>query len=71
MTSSCGTQVNKQALFPVIADLRVFKTELELDLMRHVSHVSSAAHVDVMRLVKAGMGEYQLESLFQVRQMQG
>eukprot|EP00041_Stephanoeca_diplocostata_P038334 m.1500053 g.1500053 ORF g.1500053 m.1500053 type:complete len:537 (+) comp25205_c0_seq34:39-1649(+) len=58
-------KVNKQALFPIIADLRVFKTELELDLMRHVSHVSSAAHVDVMRLVKAGMGEYQLESLFQ------
>lgn len=56
--------VVKDALFPIIADLRVHKTRSELALMRHVSKVSSEAHVEVMRTARAGMTEYQLESLF-------
>eukprot|EP00041_Stephanoeca_diplocostata_P006363 m.82240 g.82240 ORF g.82240 m.82240 type:complete len:545 (-) comp16322_c0_seq3:170-1804(-) len=54
----------KDLLFQVIANLRVFKTPAELALMKYVSNVSSAAHVDVMRNVRAGMGEFQMESLF-------
>ena len=36
----------------------------ELELLAHVSRVSSEAHVDVMRAIKPGMAEYQLEALF-------
>mmetsp|Transcript_15388 Transcript_15388/g.39688 ORF Transcript_15388/g.39688 Transcript_15388/m.39688 type:complete len:543 (+) Transcript_15388:96-1724(+) len=57
-------KVETGVLFKVIADLRVFKTKTELALLQHVSNLTSAAHVDVMRNVYPGMGEYQLESLF-------
>eukprot|EP00045_Choanoeca_perplexa_P011086 m.115923 g.115923 ORF g.115923 m.115923 type:complete len:511 (-) comp15508_c0_seq3:74-1606(-) len=56
--------VDKSALFPVIADLRVYKTEAELRVMRYVSEVTSAAHVEVMRQAQPGWYEYQLEALF-------
>ncbi|GMI33744.1 hypothetical protein TeGR_g11237, partial [Tetraparma gracilis] len=42
----------------------VYKSPAELDLMRHVSQLSSLSHVFTMRDVKPGMYEYQLESLF-------
>lgn len=48
----------------IMANLRVIKTKAELAVLQHVSNVSSAAHVDVMRNTLPGMGEYQLESLF-------
>jgi Xaa-Pro dipeptidase len=57
-------RVEKAVLFQVIADLRVIKTKAELLVLQHVSNVTSAAHVDVMRNTLPGMGEYQLESLF-------
>lgn len=43
-----------------MADLRVLKTEMELDVMRYVCAVSSAAHRKVMRSIKSGMTEYQV-----------
>merc|ERR1719183_1365209 len=56
--------VDKATLFPVIANLRVYKTDAERALLRYVSGVTSAAHASVMREAKPGMGEYQLEALF-------
>ena len=45
---------NQTVLHPVITELRVIKTEMELEVLRYVSRVSSAAHMHVMRQVKAG-----------------
>lgn len=50
-------KVDKTALFKIIADLRVFKTKAELAVLQHVSNVTSAAHVDVMRNILPGMGK--------------
>jgi len=59
-------QTNDQLLHPVISELRVIKTEMELEVLRYVSRVSSAAHRHVMRQVKSGKitREYQAESEF-------
>eukprot|EP01018_Ginkgo_biloba_P015050 Gb_15755 [translate_table: standard] len=57
-------KTNLNILHPILVECRVFKSELELNLLRYVSEVSSAAHVEVMRKAKVGMKEYQLESTF-------
>lgn len=42
----------------------MIKSELELEVMRYVSRVSSDAHVVVMRRARPGMYEYQCEAEF-------
>lgn len=44
---------------------RVTKTEAELEVLRFASRVSAAAHKAVMRKIRPGMKEYQLEAIFQ------
>jgi Xaa-Pro dipeptidase len=51
-------------LYPAIVECRVHKTAAEVELLRHVNRVSSAAHVEVMRRCKPGLYEYQLEAAF-------
>ncbi|KAH7699860.1 peptidase D, partial [Aphelenchoides avenae] len=55
---------DSELLYPVIAELRVFKTDLELEVLRYATKIASDSHKAVMRHVKPGMYEYQLESLF-------
>ncbi|KAK8553308.1 hypothetical protein V6N13_062117 [Hibiscus sabdariffa] len=51
-------------LHPILTECRVFKSDLELALIQFANDISSEAHVEVMRKTKAGMKEYQLESMF-------
>ncbi|KAJ7269443.1 hypothetical protein O6H91_01G156700 [Diphasiastrum complanatum] len=51
-------------LHPILVECRVHKSKLELDLLRYVNNVSSAAHVAVMKAARVGMKEYHLESTF-------
>lgn len=39
--------VDSETLFPIIANLRVYKTELEIKVLKYVIGVSSAAHCQV------------------------
>ncbi|XP_077217115.1 metallopeptidase M24 family protein [Tasmannia lanceolata] len=51
-------------LHPILTECRIFKTEMELSLIQYANDISSEAHVEVMRKTRAGMKEYQLESMF-------
>lgn len=56
--------LEQSLLHPLLSELRVFKTDKEIEYMRVSNLVSSQAHVYVMRHVKPGMTELQLEALF-------
>lgn len=56
--------VNKERLFPILAECRVFKKPMELALLEHITQLTSLAHAYVMRNTTAGMWEFQCESLF-------
>jgi Xaa-Pro dipeptidase len=56
--------VNSKILHPEITECRVFKTDLELEVMRYANRISSDAHKKVMKAVKPGIYEYQAESVF-------
>jgi len=47
-----------------MAELRVLKTDAELEVMRYASKIAAAAHMEVMKKIHANMYEYQMESLF-------
>ncbi|KAK2529933.1 hypothetical protein Q9233_006318 [Columba guinea] len=53
--------VNNKILHPEIAECRVIKTDMELEVLRYTNKISSEAHKEVMKAVKAGMKEYELE----------
>jgi Xaa-Pro dipeptidase len=56
--------VDKEILFPLITECRVIKSEKEIDILRYVSRASALAHCEIMRTVRPGMLEYEMESLF-------
>ncbi|CAI4222511.1 unnamed protein product [Auanema sp. JU1783] len=55
---------NNTILYPIFAELRVLKTDAELEVLRYASKIASEAHRAAMKHVKPGLYEYQLESLF-------
>jgi len=57
-------RVDDGKLFPLLRECRVIKSEEELKVLRYVNKVSSRAHMEVMKKVKPGMMEYQIEALF-------
>lgn len=56
--------VENETLFSVINELRVIKTDFELQVLRYTAKISSDAHKAMMKAVRAGMFEYQMESIF-------
>ncbi|CAN9506797.1 unnamed protein product [Ophioblennius macclurei] len=58
-------QVNNTLLHPVIVECRLLKTDMELEVLRYTNRVSSDAHKMIMKHVKPGQKEYEMESLFQ------
>jgi Xaa-Pro dipeptidase len=56
--------VDKETLFPLIQECRVIKSEKEIEILRYVARASALAHCEVMRTVRPGMMEYEMESLF-------
>jgi len=51
-------------LYPLLAELRVFKTAEEIEVLRLGNFLSSQAHVYVMRHIRAGLSEIQLEAQY-------
>lgn len=58
-------QVNNVHLHPIIVECRLIKTDMELEVLRYTNRVSSQAHKEIMKHVKPGHKEYEMESLFQ------
>eukprot|EP01006_Ploeotia_vitrea_P011407 TRINITY_DN30321_c0_g1_i1.p1 TRINITY_DN30321_c0_g1~~TRINITY_DN30321_c0_g1_i1.p1 ORF type:complete len:540 (+),score=309.19 TRINITY_DN30321_c0_g1_i1:18-1637(+) len=56
--------VDRRHLHAAIYETRLIKSAEELDLMQFVNDLSSEAHKEVMRQIRPGMSEYQLESIF-------
>ncbi|KAF3793983.1 Xaa-Pro dipeptidase [Nymphaea thermarum] len=57
-------QTDLDTLHPILSEGRVFKSELELSLIKYANEISSTAHIEVMQKTKAGLKEYQLEMIF-------
>ncbi|GJP45675.1 hypothetical protein CLOM_g11526 [Closterium sp. NIES-68] len=51
-------------LQPELSECRVVKSQEEIRVMRYAAAVSSDAHVEVMRRVRPGMMEYEMEADF-------
>lgn len=57
-------KVDNTLLHCEIAECRVIKTDLELQVLRYVCDISSRAHIEVMKRIRPGMKEYQCEAIF-------
>ncbi|XP_031137484.1 xaa-Pro dipeptidase-like [Sander lucioperca] len=54
-------QVNNTLLHPVIVECRLIKTDMELEVLRYTNRISSEAHKMIMKHVKPGQKEYEME----------
>src|SRR5262245_40044865 len=53
-----------EILHPELVECRVIKSTVEIEMLRWINSISSAAHVEVMRQCKPGLMEYQMEAAF-------
>ncbi|KAK3570987.1 hypothetical protein QTP86_033195 [Hemibagrus guttatus] len=58
-------QVNNTLLHPVIVECRLIKTDMELEVLRYTNRVSSEAHKEIMKHIKPGQKEYEMERSIQ------
>ena len=56
-------------LSPLIAELRILKSNLELEMIRKAADISCKAHLEIMQHCKPDLYEYQLGSIFIERSM--
>ena len=57
-------KVDKDILYPCVVKCRVYKTKKEIELMRYVNDITCDAHMAVMKHIKPGFKEFQMESIF-------
>lgn len=49
----------------IVHEMRVLKSEAEIELMQRAADIAAQAHVEAMKAVRAGMKEYQVEALIE------
>jgi Xaa-Pro aminopeptidase len=49
----------------ILHEMRVFKSETEVEIMQRAADIAAAAHVEAMKTVRAGMKEYEVEALLE------
>ncbi len=49
----------------IVHEMRVLKSEAEIELMQRAADIAAQAHVEAMKSVRAGMKEYQVEALIE------
>jgi Xaa-Pro aminopeptidase len=49
----------------ILGEMRLFKSDEEIALMRKAAQISSAAHLHVLEQARAGMHEYEIEALLE------
>jgi Xaa-Pro aminopeptidase len=57
-------------LLPLLHEMRLFKTDQEIDNMRKAAAISAAGHAQLMQQCRAGQFEYQLEAIFNANCLQ-
>lgn len=57
-------KVDRETMHDIICEARVLKNDEEILAMRWASQITVEAHINVMKNVKPGMKEMQLESFF-------
>lgn len=59
-----GAKTEDQTMHNIVSESRVYKNDEEMEIMRWASKITCEAHCNVMRNVKPGQRECQLESFF-------
>lgn len=49
-------------LEPILSEMRLFKSDAEMELMRHAARISVEAHIQAMKLCRQAKNEYELEA---------
>ncbi len=49
----------------LISEMRLRKSEAEVDLMRRAAEIAAAAHIDAMRAASPGIGEWDLQAIIE------
>jgi len=62
--SATGAKTDSKIMHNVLCESRVYKNDEEMEIMRWASKITCEAHCNVMKNVKPGMRESQLESFF-------
>lgn len=55
---------------PILGEMRLHKTEEEVEMMQRAADIAAEAHVVAMKSVKPGMNEYEVESLIEAHMRQ-
>ncbi|CAK73376.1 unnamed protein product (macronuclear) [Paramecium tetraurelia] len=57
-------KVDEEELYWTLNECRVTKTDQEIEILRYVALLASESHENVMRKIRVGNKEYQMEALF-------
>jgi Xaa-Pro aminopeptidase len=49
----------------ILHEMRVFKSEAEVEIMQRAADIAAAAHVEAMQTARAGMKEYEVEAMLE------